>query len=74
MGAEAETAQTIVLSFLGLLVMGWLLFAVLRMMRRSGYEVETLAFFLSTASALPSSPRIIPPISQSSSSACSAAS
>ena len=48
MGAEAETAQTIVLSFLGLLVMGWLLFAVLRMMRRSGYEVETLAFFLST--------------------------
>lgn len=48
MGAEAETAQTIVLSFLGLLAVGWLLFAVLRMMRRSGYEVETLAFLLST--------------------------
>lgn len=48
MGAEAETAQTIVLSFLGLLAVGWLLFAVLRMMHRSGYEVETLAFFLST--------------------------
>ena len=48
MGAEAETAQTVVLSFLGLLAAGWLLFAVLRMMRRSGYEVETLAFFLST--------------------------
>ena len=48
MGAEAETAQTVVLSFLGLLAVGWLLFAVLRMMRRSGYEVETLAFFLST--------------------------
>ena len=48
MGAEAETAQTVVLSFLGLLAVGWLLFAVLRMMHRSGYEVETLAFFLST--------------------------
>ena len=36
------------LSFLGLLAVGWLLFAVLRMMHRSGYEVETLAFFLST--------------------------
>ena len=36
MGAEAETAQTVVLSFLGLLAAGWLLFAVLRMMRRSG--------------------------------------
>ncbi len=47
-GREAETAQTVVLSFLGLLAVGWLLFAVLRMMHRSGYEVETLAFFLST--------------------------
>ena len=43
-----EQAATVVLSFATLLAVQWLLFAVLRLMRRSGYEMETLAFFLST--------------------------
>lgn len=40
--------QTVVLSFLTLTAMEWLLFLLLRLMRRHSFEVETLAFLLTT--------------------------
>lgn len=38
----------VLLAFPALIAIEWLFFAMLRLMRRSSYEVETLAFFLNT--------------------------
>ena len=45
---KPENAASIVLSFGALIGLQWLLFCVLRLLRRSGFDVETLAFFLTT--------------------------
>ncbi len=45
---KPENAATILFSFGALIGLQWLLFCVLRMLRRSGFDVETLAFFLTT--------------------------
>lgn len=58
---EANRAGKVIVVFLGVVALEWLLYALLRSFRRSSYEVETLAFFLSTmglsviASSAPSS-------------------
>lgn len=58
---KAENAASIVLSFGVLIGLQWLLYCLLRMLRRSSFDVETLAFFLTTmglaviASSAPSS-------------------
>ena len=48
--AGAEAAPVLPLSFLGLTVVMWLYYAVLRCTRCVGFEMETIAFFLSTLS------------------------
>ena len=45
---DADAMSSAVLGFTALIAVEWLLFLALRLARRSGYEVETLAFFLST--------------------------
>lgn len=45
---SAEAMGSAVLGFSALIGIEWLLFLALRLAHRSGYEVETLAFFLST--------------------------
>lgn len=45
---DADAMSSAVLGFGALIGVQWLLFLALRLARRSGYEVETLAFFLST--------------------------
>ncbi len=45
---QAEAMSSAVLGFAALIAVEWLLFFALKLARRSGYEVETLAFFLST--------------------------
>ena len=47
-GGKAEYAGALAVGFLGLILVQWLLFAALKLIRRSGYEVESIAFFLST--------------------------
>ena len=46
----AEEAPQIVLAFLGLTILMWLYFVALRCTRCVGFELETIAFFLSTLS------------------------
>ena len=48
--AGAEAAPVLPLAFLGLTVVMWLYYAVLRCTRCVGFEMETIAFFLSTLS------------------------
>lgn len=61
MTSDPENASSTVLGFIALVGMEWMLFTMLRLMRRISFEVETLAFFLSTigtaviASSAPSS-------------------
>ena len=61
MTSDPENASSTVLGFIALMGMEWMLFTMLRLMRRISFEVETLAFFLSTigtaviASSAPSS-------------------
>ncbi len=45
---QPEAMSSAVLGFTALIAVEWLLFFALKLARRSGYEVETLAFFLST--------------------------
>ena len=44
----SDAAGTVVLSFIILMGIEWFLFLLLRLMRRNSFEVETLAFFLTT--------------------------
>lgn len=48
MNGKEEAISTVVLGFLAVIGLEWLLFLALKIMRRSSFEVETLAFFLST--------------------------
>lgn len=45
---DADAMSSAVLGFTALIGIEWLLFLALRLARRSGYEVEALAFFLTT--------------------------
>ena len=59
-GAEPELQNAVTVAFVGLTWMMWVLYLVYRVFRRTGFELETLAFFLSslcltiTASTAPS--------------------
>ena len=44
---ESEFTASIALAFVGLVALQWLCYFVMRLMGRSGFEVETLAFYLS---------------------------
>lgn len=48
MTADAQDMGTIALGFIALIAMQWLLFLFTKLVRRSAFEVETIAFFLST--------------------------
>lgn len=48
MTSDAEDVVASVAGFLALIAVEWVLFILLKLMRRSSFEVETLAFFLST--------------------------
>lgn len=48
MDSKQETVSTVVLSLLAVIALQWLLYIALKIMHRSSFEVETLAFFLST--------------------------
>ncbi len=58
---DAEYIRPVALSFAGVAAAEWLLFLLTKILRRSGFEMETMAFFLSTvglsvvASSAPSS-------------------
>lgn len=43
---ESEFAASIALAFVGLVLLQWLCYYAMRIMGRSGFEVETLAFYL----------------------------
>lgn len=45
---EPEHARSIALGFGALIGLQWLLYCILRILRRSGFDVETLAFFLTS--------------------------
>lgn len=45
---ENEAVASVAFAFLGLLVIEWALFWTMRAFRRTGYEVEIIAFFLTT--------------------------
>ncbi len=45
---STDAAGTVLAAFAALIAMEWLLFALLRSLRRTGYDVETVAFYLST--------------------------
>lgn len=45
---HVEAAASVAAAFLALMAMQWLLFLAQRLVRRSGFEVETLAFFLTS--------------------------
>lgn len=45
---EPQDILTVFLAFAALIGLQWMLFFALRLMRRSGFEVETIAFFLCT--------------------------
>ena len=61
MNTDSEHFRSIAIAFAGIAALEWLLFFITRLLRRSGFEPETLAFFLSTiglsvvASSAPSS-------------------
>ena len=44
--AEKEYVGGIALAFISLIGIEWLLFALMKLMRKNGFEIETLAFFL----------------------------
>ena len=48
MGGQAETAQSVLLGFGGIMVAQWLLLLFYVCIRRVSFEVETIAFFLCT--------------------------
>ncbi|MBR4132631.1 MAG: FtsW/RodA/SpoVE family cell cycle protein [Oscillospiraceae bacterium] len=48
MNADSEYFRSIAIAFAGIATLEWLLFFITRLLRRSGFEPETLAFFLST--------------------------
>ncbi len=48
MQLDAEYLHTVAISFAGLAAAEWILFFLTRLLRRSGFEMETMAFFLST--------------------------
>ncbi len=48
MSLEPEYIRTVTLSFAGLIGVEWLLLFLTRVLKRSGFEVETMAFFLTT--------------------------
>ncbi len=48
MSGRRETAQTVLIGFMGLMVMQWLLLLFYVCIHRTSFEVESIAFFLST--------------------------
>lgn len=48
MACKTEYSPDVMLGFFALIAAQWLLFFLIRIMGRSGFEMETLAFFLST--------------------------
>ena len=46
--ADRQYLLSIALSFGGVLVLEWLLFGFMRLMKRAGFEIEILAFYLTT--------------------------
>ena len=46
--ADAEYVQPIMISFISLIVLQWLCFAALKLINRSGFEIEILAFYLTS--------------------------
>ena len=44
----AADIESVIIGFSALIILEWVLFLVFRLMRRTGYEVETIAFFLCT--------------------------
>lgn len=48
LGLDAEVFSQVLIAFGGLAVLEWVLFWSMRAFRRTGYEVETIAFFLTT--------------------------
>lgn len=46
--ADRQYLLSIALSFGGILVLEWLLFGFMRLMKRAGFEIEILAFYLTT--------------------------
>lgn len=48
LNSDTEFATTILVSFFGLIIVQWALFIGLKAMRRSGFEIETIAFMLTT--------------------------
>ncbi len=48
MQVEGEYLRPVFISFVGLAAVEWVLFFVTRLLRRSGFEMETMAFFLCT--------------------------
>ncbi len=48
MQLEGEYLRPVFISFAGLAAVEWLLFFVTKLLRRSGFEMETMAFFLCT--------------------------
>lgn len=49
-GMGDEYKQNITFAFVGMIVLEWVYFFALRILRRKGFEMETIAFFLSTLS------------------------
>ncbi len=48
LGGNKDTAQTVLIGFVGMMIMQWLLLLFYVCIRRTSFEVETVAFFLST--------------------------
>ena len=48
MNVDSEHLRSVAIAFAGLAALEWMLFFITRLLRRSGFEPETLAFFLST--------------------------
>jgi len=48
MNGKEQTAQTVLIGFLGIMVIQWLLLLFYVCIHRTSFEVETIAFFLST--------------------------
>ena len=48
MNGSPETAQSVLIGFFGIMVMQWLLLLFYVCIRRTSFELETIAFFLST--------------------------
>ncbi len=48
LSAEAEYARSITLAFVALMALQWCCYSAMRLMERSGFEVETLAFYLTS--------------------------